>query len=157
MSLFARPARVVATAVQEWIPLGDGQSFKPITFGPGPARQLLLRVDPGSVVARHRHHGAVHAFTVSGRRLLLDPTGNPAGDVEIDSGTYVYEPPGHIDSWTATGDEPCIVHIAIDGPMDTLDQHGNVVSSSGTPELHACYLAWCTDHNLTPDSALVSG
>jgi 2,4'-dihydroxyacetophenone dioxygenase len=151
MSSIKTPVRVVHTAMQEWIPLGNGQSFKPIAFGPGPARQLLLRVEAGSAVALHRHHGAVHAFTVSGRRVLLDP----AGDIAIDSGTYVYEPPGHVDSWMAVGDGPCIVHIAIDGPMDTLDQAGNVVASTGTPELHACYVAWCAEHTATPDSALV--
>ena len=112
--------RVVNTATQDWVPLGDGQSFKPIAFGPLASRQLLLRVESGAVVALHRHHGAVHAFTVSGRRVLLDPAGN----IDIEAGSYVYEPPG------------------------------NVVSSSGTPELRATYLAWCAEHDLPPDSAL---
>jgi 2,4'-dihydroxyacetophenone dioxygenase len=152
MSTSSTLGRVVDTAAQDWIPLGEGQSFKPIAFGPGPARQLLLRVESGSVVALHRHHGAVHAFTVSGRRMLLDPAGN----IAIDAGGYVYEPPGNVDSWMAVGDEPCVVHIAIDGPMDTLDDEGNVVSSSGTPELYECYLAWCAEHDANPNPALVS-
>jgi 2,4'-dihydroxyacetophenone dioxygenase len=152
MSMSSSLGRVIHTALQDWIPLGAGQSFKPIAFGPGPARQLLLRVESGSVVGLHRHHGAVHAFTLFGRRVLLDPT----GDIAIEAGSYVYEPPGNIDSWMAVGDEPCVVHIAIDGPMDTLDDEGNVVSSSGTPELYACYLAWCAEHNVTPDPALIT-
>ena len=151
MSTSLTSGRVVHTAAQEWIPLSAGQSFKPIAFGPDAARQLLLRVEPGSVVPLHRHHGAVHAFTVSGRRVLLDP----AGDIAIGAGSYVYEPPGNVDSWMAVGDEPCVIHIAIDGPMDTLDDAGTVVSSSGTPELHACYLAWCDEHAMTPNAALV--
>lgn len=142
--------RVVHTATQDWVPLGDGQSFKPIAFGPLASRQLLLRVESGAVVALHRHHGAVHAFTVSGGRVLLDP----AGHIAIEAGSYVYEPPGNVDSWMAVGNEACIIHIAIDGPMDTLDDAGNVVSSSGTPELRATYLAWCAEHDLTPNSAL---
>jgi 2,4'-dihydroxyacetophenone dioxygenase len=151
MSTSSTLGRVIHTSAQDWIPLGEGQSFKPIAFGPGSARQLLLRVESGSVVALHRHHGAVHAFTVSGRRVLLDP----AGDIAIDAGSYVYEPAGNVDSWMAVGDEACVIHIAIDGPMDTLDDEGNVVSSSGTPELYACYLAWCGEHHVAPDPALV--
>lgn len=150
MSTPLTSGRVVHTAAQDWITLGAGQSFKPIAFGPGAARQLLLRVEPDTVVPMHRHHGAVHAFTVSGRRRLLDP----AGHIEIGSGSYVYEPPGNVDSWIAVGDESCVIHIAIDGPMDSLDDAGNVTSSSGTPELRACYLAWCVEQDVVPDPAL---
>ncbi len=143
--------RITRTVEQAWIPLGDGQSFRPIAFGPGRARQLVLRVEPGVVVGLHRHHGEVHAYTLSGQRRLLDP----AGPVDIGPGDYVYEPAGNVDSWMAFGDEPCIVHIAIDGPMDTLGPDGEVRSSSGTPELLAAYRKWCAANHRRADERLV--
>lgn len=130
---------VLDTAQMEWIPLEAGQSFKPISLPARGPRQLLLRVDPGTVVGLHRHHGEVHSFMLAGARVLLDP----AGHVEVRAGAYVYEPAGTVDSWIAVGDEPCIVHISIDGPMDTLDEHGGVITSSGTPELRRIYLESC--------------
>ena len=44
------------TADLDWIPLSPGISFKPIVFLPDDSGyQLLLRVEPGTVVPRHRH------------------------------------------------------------------------------------------------------
>jgi 2,4'-dihydroxyacetophenone dioxygenase len=54
-----------------WIPLGPGESFKPLHFYPdNRARALLLRLEPGTVVPRHRHLGDVQAFNLSGQRQL---------------------------------------------------------------------------------------
>ena len=112
---------------------------------------MLLRVDPGTVVGLHRHHGPVHAFTLAGARVLLDP----AGHVEVGAGGYVYEPAGNVDSWMAVGTEPCVVHISISGQMDTLVENGEVVSSSGTPELLRVYLDWCAETGNPPSPAVV--
>lgn len=142
---------LVDTTALAWIPLEPGQAFKPLALPETGARQLLLRVDPGTVVGLHRHHGPVHAFTIAGTRLLLDP----AGPVTAGAGTYVYEPAGTVDSWMAVGDEPCIVHIAIEGVMDTLDADGNVVASSGTPELRRIYLAWCAANEAEPSRTVL--
>lgn len=138
--------RLVDTAALAWVPLEPGQAFKPLALPEVGPRQLLLRVDPGTVVGLHRHHGPVHAFTIAGTRLLLDP----AGPVTVCAGTYVYEPAGTVDSWMAIGDEPCVVHIAIEGNMDTLDANGAVVTSSGTSELRRIYLDWCAANHVAP-------
>src|SRR5882672_2822167 len=46
-----------------WIPLGPGESFKPLHFSER-GRALLLRLEPGAMVSLHRHFGEVHAFNV---------------------------------------------------------------------------------------------
>lgn len=140
------PSHVLAVTDGDWIPLDPGQSFLPIAFLPDGHRQLLLRVEPGTIVPLHRHHGAVHAFTLSGARRLLDP----AGAVDVAAGTYVYEPVGHVDSWEAIGDEPCVVHIAIQGAMDYLDDAGHVIASTDTAALQRRYLDWCAERGVQP-------
>ena len=74
-------------------------------------RVLLLRLEPGTVIARHRHDGEIHAFNLSGTRDALD-TGEMVGP-----GGYVYEPPGNVDSWMAVGDEPVIVLVTAHGAI----------------------------------------
>src|SRR5262249_32638841 len=100
MSLPTDPANI------PWIPLGPGESFKPLRFLPGDrGRVLPPGLEPGRLVPPHRHGGEVHGYNVSGSRKLLE-TGEIVGP-----GVYVYEPPGNVDSWMAVGDEPVVVHI----------------------------------------------
>lgn len=125
-----------------WIPLGPGESFKPLHFS-ARGRVLLLRLEPGTVVPRHRHRGEVHAFNVSGSREL------DTGEI-VRPGGYVHEPIGNVDSWRAVGGEPCIVHIHSYGAMEYLDEHGNVLRSDDHLTLRAVYLRYCAGHGLTP-------
>ena len=138
----------VDTAAMEWIPLEPGVSFKPIAFLPGNRRQLLLRLEPGTVVPLHRHHGEVHAFNVAGWREILGT------DVRLGPQAYLHELPGNVDSWMAVGDEPCVVHIAITGAMDYLDDAGEVISSDDTASLQRSYLDWCAAQGVPPHPAL---
>jgi len=123
--------------MNEWIPLGSGESFKLLHCSRS-ERVLLLRVEPGTLIPLHRHHGHVHAFNVSGTRKLIE-TGEIVGP-----GGYVYEPPGNVDSWMAIGDEPVIVHIVSTGAMDYLGQNGEVLERHDATllqELHDRYVA----------------
>jgi hypothetical protein len=61
---------------------------------------------------------------------------------------------GNVDSWVAVGDEPCVVHIAITGAMEYLDDAGTVISSDDTASLQRCYLDWCAAHGVAPHPAL---
>ena len=79
-----------------------------------------MRLEPGSVVALHRHTGDVHAYNLSGTRQILG-----SGEI-IGLSDYVYEPSGNIDSWQAVGDTPCIVHIKVTGAVEYLDAVGHV-------------------------------
>jgi 2,4'-dihydroxyacetophenone dioxygenase len=140
------------TADLPWIQLSDGISFKPITFFPNDTGyQLLLRVEPGTVVPRHHHTGEVHAFVISGQRRI-------SGCAEIvRAGSYVYEPVDNIDSWETVGDEPCVIHIEANGRVEYLDDHDNVVRFTDAGTARAAYLDWCRTHGSSPDPQLVGG
>jgi len=128
-----------------WIPLGPGESFKPLRFLPRDrGRVLLLRLEPGTLVPLHRHGGEVHAYNVSGSRKLLE-TGEIVGP-----GVYVYEPPGNVDSWMAVGDEPVVVHITAFGAMEYLAEDGTVLRRDDPASLRERYLGYCAEQGLSP-------
>ncbi|HYG66853.1 MAG TPA: anti-sigma factor [Anaeromyxobacteraceae bacterium] len=96
-------------------------------------RALLLRLEPGTVVPKHRHEGEVHAFNLAGSRKILE-TGEIVGP-----GGYVYEPPGNVDSWMAIGDTPVVVFVTVRGAMETFDASGAVAERSSTAGIAAAY------------------
>lgn len=128
-----------------WISLGPGESFKPLRFlSDDRGRVLLLRLEPGTLVPRHRHLGEVHAFNLAGQRKLLE-TGQIVGP-----GGYVYEPAGNVDSWMAVGDEPVVVHITSFGAMEYLGENGEILRRDTASSLHETYLRFCRDNALEP-------
>jgi 2,4'-dihydroxyacetophenone dioxygenase len=128
-----------------WIPVGPGESIKPLRFVSGNrGRVLLLRLEPGCVVPPHRHTGDVHAFNVEGSRELVD-----SGQI-VGPGDYVYEPAGNADTWRVVGDSPCTVFIVTRGVMEYLDDQGEVVQRDSTDSLRESYLRYCTDNGLSP-------
>jgi 2,4'-dihydroxyacetophenone dioxygenase len=138
-------SQLLDTSSIPWIPLGPGESFKPLRFlSNDRGRVLLLRLDPGTIVPRHRHLGEVHGFNIAGSRKLIE-TGEIAGP-----GAYVYEPAGNVDSWMAVGDEPVIVHITSFGAMEYLGDDDQVLRRDTASSLHQIYLRYCEEHNLAP-------
>ncbi|NNE96612.1 MAG: anti-sigma factor [Acidimicrobiales bacterium] len=134
-----------------WVPLAAGLSFKPLTFFPGDTGyQLLLRLEPGTIIPRHRHTGEVHAFNIEGSRRILTT------DEVVGPGTYIHEPVGNTDTWQAVGEDVCIVHIEANGRVEYLDDDDNVVRHTSATTARADYLAWCDEHHVTPHPALVS-
>jgi 2,4'-dihydroxyacetophenone dioxygenase len=116
-----------------WQPLAPGFSMKLIRGGSdADTRALLLRLEPGTVVARHRHDGEIHAFNLSGTRRL------DSGE-EIGPGGYVYEPPGNIDSWSAIGDVPVVIFLTANGAIEYLDAHDAVLRRTTTGSVTASY------------------
>ena len=105
-----------------WIPTGSGKSFRPLRFT-ADGWSELMRLEPGSSVAVHRHTGEVHAFNLAGTREIFG-TGELVGP-----GAYVYEPAGTVDGWGAIGGEPCVVHIKVVGTIEYLGQNGEVIES----------------------------
>ncbi|HEY7700486.1 MAG TPA: anti-sigma factor [Vicinamibacteria bacterium] len=125
--------------------MGAGESFKPLRFLPGDrGRVLLLRVEPGTVVPRHRHLGEVHGFNLSGKRKLLE-TGQIVGP-----GGYVYEPVGNVDSWMAVGDEPVVVHITSFGAMEYLGENDEILRRDTASSLRDAYLRFFRENALAP-------
>jgi 2,4'-dihydroxyacetophenone dioxygenase len=118
-----------------WQPITPGFSLKLVRGGTSDddTRVLLLRLEPGTVIAPHRHSGEIHAFNLAGTRKLLD-----TGEI-IGPGAYVFEPPGNHDSWMAVGDEPVIVFLTARGAMEYLDEHGMVTARSTTTSVTADY------------------
>lgn len=132
------PANPLRTNEMPWIPTGAGKSFRPLHFA-AEGWSELMRLEPGSAVALHRHTGEVHAFNVSGSRRILG-----SGEI-VGPGDYVHEPGGTVDGWEVSGDEPCVVHIKVVGAVQYLDSSGDVVETVDSTTQRAVYLAWCRD------------
>ncbi len=137
------PADRLCTEKMPWIPTSAGKSFRPLRFDVDGWSELM-RLEPGSQVARHRHTGHVHAFNLSGSRRILE-TGEIVGP-----GDYVYEPTGLIDAWEAIGDRPCVVHLKILGAVEYLDAEDQVIDTANTESQRRTYLAWCEQHHTEP-------
>ena len=111
LHLTFEPARQLDTDSMPWIPTGPGKSFRPLRFA-ADGWSELMRLEPGSTVALHRHTGEVHAFNLAGTREILG-TGERVGP-----GIYVFETAGTVDGWGAVGDGPCVVHIKVAGVVE---------------------------------------
>ena len=110
-----------------WQPISPGFQMKVIRGGTtdDDTRVLLLRVEPGTVIEKHRHTGEIHALNLSGKRRL-------DGGQVIGPGEYVYEPVGNVDSWEAIGDEPCVIFLPARGAIEYLGERGEVLRRSTT-------------------------
>jgi 2,4'-dihydroxyacetophenone dioxygenase len=119
------PSPIEDTNVMPWVPIAPGFSFKLIrATSDDDVWVELLRLEPGTIVPRHRHTGEVHAYTLAGQRELLD-TGEIVGP-----GGYVYEPAGNVDSWCAIGTEPLVIFVTVRGMIEYLDERGAVTKRS---------------------------
>ena len=146
--LTPEPALPVDTDGMPWIATGPGKSFRPLRFA-ADGWSELMRLEPGSAVALHRHTGEVHALTLSGTREILG-----SGEL-VGPGGYVYEPAGTVDGWGAVGDEPCVVHIKVTGTIEYVDDDGRVIESVNADTQRAVYLAWCQDHDVHPSGRIL--
>jgi 2,4'-dihydroxyacetophenone dioxygenase len=114
-----QPAFSPAIDALPWQPVRPGFSVKLLRGGgDDDTRVQLLRLEPGTVIPRHRHTGEVHAWNLAGSRKLLE-----TGEI-IGPGGYVYEPPGNLDSWMAIGDQPLIVFVTVRGSIEYVDDAG---------------------------------
>jgi len=136
--------RVVRTAAMPWIPTGPGKAFRPLRFGTDGWLEIM-RLEPGARVTLHRHNGSVDALTLAGSRRLLDGRTVGVGD-------YVHEPAGTIDAWEATGDEPCLVVLAISGAVEYLDADGRVTGRVDSASQRALYRDACRAQGRTPEA-----
>jgi hypothetical protein len=146
--LTTEPARPLDTAGMPWIPTGAGKSFRPLRFT-ADGWSELMRLEPGSVVALHRHTGELHAFNITGTREILG-TGEIVGP-----GSYVFEPAGTVDTWGATADGPCVVHLAVIGTIEYFGPDGQVAETVSAASQRAIYLAWCQREGVAPDPRIL--
>jgi len=137
------PANPLRTHDMPWIPTGAGKSFRPLRFT-ADGWSELMRIEPGSAVALHRHTGEVHALNLSGARRFF------GSDDIVGPGDYVHEPGGTIDGWEAVGDEPCVIHIKVTGEIHYLDDEGGVIETIDSSTQRAVYLDWCREQGVEP-------
>jgi len=142
----------VASALQRagldsWIPEGPGKWSLPLQFLPDENGQggwvELMRLEPGTKLTLHRHHGEVHGLNLQGQRRLDD------GRV-IGAGDYVFEPSGNVDSWEAVGDEVLILHVVVRGDVDYVAADGSVQRHITTADVKAGYRDFCASRGLRP-------
>ncbi|MCE9580048.1 MAG: anti-sigma factor [Deltaproteobacteria bacterium] len=100
------------------------------------ASVLLLRLEPGTLIPRHRHGGEVHALNLAGTRELIE-TGELVGP-----GGYVHEPAGNVDSWRAVGDVPVIVFLTTRGSFAWLGPDDAVTGGTSNGQRAAGYAAY---------------
>jgi quercetin dioxygenase-like cupin family protein len=132
------PSSITDAEAMPWVPIAPGFSFKLIrATSDDDVWVELLRLEPGTTIPRHRHTGEVHAYTLAGRRELLD-TGEIAGP-----GSYVYEPPGTVDSWRAIGTAPLLVFVTVRGAIEYLDERGAVIKRSTAMTATEAYRRGC--------------
>jgi 2,4'-dihydroxyacetophenone dioxygenase len=119
------PSPIADTDALPWVQIAPGFSIKLIrATSDDDVWVELLRVEPGTVIPRHRHTGEIHAYTLAGQRELLD-TGEIVG-----AGSYVYEPAGNHDSWRAVGTVPLLIFVTVQGAIEYLDERGSVIKRS---------------------------
>jgi len=80
------------TGSMTWIPTGPGKSFRPLRFA-ADGWSELMRLEPGSAVALHRHTGEVHAFNLAGTREIFG-TGERARPGDDIYGLVGFDRPG---------------------------------------------------------------
>lgn len=72
-----------------WAPLGANSWSRPIHLNVTAGYYVhILKVTRAGLIQRHRHSGAVHAYTLKGRWHYLEH------DWVAQAGGYVFEPPG---------------------------------------------------------------
>jgi len=130
-------ARLARSDAVPWVPLGPDKAFKPLRFLAGDRGFVeLLRLEPGSVIPRHRHTGEVHAWNLAGSRRL------DSGEL-VGPGDYVYEPVGNEDAWAVEGEVPLVVLVVVMGVVEYLDDAGHVTRRYAAGTLRDLYRAHC--------------
>jgi len=105
---------------------------------------IRVRFDPGVTIQRHRHTGAVYAFTLRGSwRYLEYPEVNTAG-------SYLYEPAGAIHTLhvPASNKEVTDVWFAIRGANLNLDADGKVEAVLDAATVLEIYRGQCRERGL---------
>lgn len=128
-----------------WIPAGPGISKKLLALFPGRGEWVtLLRLEPGARIPLHRHQGEVHGYILSGGRRI-EPEGRVLGP-----GDNEYEPAGHVDTWTAWGDDPFVSLFFVRGAVEYLAEDGSVLRRETAATNAEEYRRVCAKQGLAP-------
>jgi quercetin dioxygenase-like cupin family protein len=133
-----------------WVPQADGVWFKPLRLSPATGTWTnLLRVTRRGVISQHRHPFPVEAWVMKGSWRYLEH------DWIATPGSYVYEPAGDVHTLVADSDEEMITLFSMYGPIDYLDDEGDVTFTETAQTKLDKYLAHCEAHSLPPAAVVV--
>ncbi len=106
-----------------WVPQGENVWFRPVAFAPEQGFYInYLRVRGTGVLSRHRHNGAVHAFTCRGRWRYLEH------DWVAGPGDYAFEPPGETHTLVVPeGVEEMVTLFHVTGGYVYVDPYGQAL------------------------------
>lgn len=108
-----------------WVPQGsDRVWFKPLRISLSRGSWTnILKVTESGVVNRHRHLSDVEGYVLQGSWHYLEH------DWRAHPGSFVYEPPGDVHTLIADveGDTPMLTLFTIHGPIEYVDEHGQLV------------------------------
>lgn len=104
-----------------WVPQSEDVEFRPLLLSASQGHFVnILRVRRTGILSRHRHAGAVHAFTIRGRWHYLEY------DWWAEEGSYAFEPPGDIHTLEVPSDVTEMVTLFhVTGAYIYVDEDGN--------------------------------
>lgn len=107
-------------APETWIPQAEDVWFRPLLLSVSNGFYVnLLKVRKSGVLSRHRHSGAVHAFTLRGEWRYLEH------DWVARPGDYAFEPPGETHTLVVPeGVEEMVTLFHVSGGYTYVDPDG---------------------------------
>jgi quercetin dioxygenase-like cupin family protein len=149
MSIIELAPRVEHRAEEElpFVPIGDGQHLQLLQVDLDQGLWVVrTRFEAGNTIPRHRHTGAVLAFTITGSWHYLEypETVNRAG-------SYLFEPAGSIHTLHVPASNEGITDVwfAIYGANLNLDDDNNVEMIIDAPTILDFYRAMCEAEGVT--------
>ena len=132
-----------------WIPQGSPKVwFKPIRINPDRGEWVnLLKVAKQGVVNRHRHLAEVEGWVVQGSWHYVEH------DWQAEPGAFVYEPPGEVHTLVADvadESEPMLTLFTIHGPIEYLDEHGEIAYVETAESKLRRYYDYCEQAGVEP-------
>lgn len=123
---YARPEIFQEGALVEdnkWMPHGKLGKIRPLMFDVGTGNWIvLLKAEGEGILQRHHHPSSVTAFTLDGA------WGYKEYDWTARTGSFVYEPPGHIHTlFIHPSERKMLVLFHSQGPVVYLDDDNQVV------------------------------
>ena len=138
--------RIVNANGIPWVPLSKEKAFRPLHFRAGDQGFVeLLRFDPNAVMPLHRHSGETRVFVLEGA-LLLDTR------EKVETGGYIFEPTGTVDTWRADGKKPLVILVDVGGSVEYLNSDGSVWKRVTANTLREIYHAHCDKNGIIPRS-----
>ncbi len=135
-----------------WVDQGMGIDFKMLRVCDKTGSWITMnRFPPGTLLPKHRHSGAVTAFTLQGRWGYLE------NDFLATSGSVIREPANsaHTLMVPETSEEPAVVFFCIEGSLTNFSDEGAIWGIADGHSQLADYLRLAEEQELTVDASLI--